>query len=88
MQARPELGRVFRQEWYRGEAEDVFSAIARDARVTVPYGSFRDALRTRETTALEPNVVDNKYFVRGIGEVEELAVKGGREKLVLVDVLA
>ena len=56
--------------------------------VTVPYGSFRHALRTRETTALEPGVVDNKYFVRGIGEVAELAVKGPKEKLVLVDVLS
>lgn len=88
MQARPVLGRSFRQEWYRGEAEDVFAAIGLDARVTVPYGSFRHALWTRETTALEPDVVDNKYFVRGIGEVAELAVKGPAEKLVLVDVLS
>jgi len=87
MQARPELGRNFRQEWYRGEAEDVFVAVGLDAPVTVPYGSFRHALRTRETTALEPGVVDNKYFVRGIGEVAELAVKGPTEKLLLVDVL-
>jgi hypothetical protein len=88
MQARPQLGRLFRQEWYRGEAEDVFAAIDLDAPVTVPYGSFRHALRTRETTALEPGVVDNKLYVRGIGEVAELAVKGQREKLVLVDVLS
>lgn len=87
MQARPELGRSFRQEWYQGEAEDVFAAIGLDAPVRVPYGSFRHALRTRETTALEPDVVDNKYFVRGIGEVAELAVKGPTEKLLLVDVL-
>ncbi len=87
MQARPDLGRSFRQEWYQGEAEDVFAAIGLDAPVRVPYGSFRHALRTRETTALEPDVVDNKYFVRGIGEVAELAVKGPAEKLLLVDVL-
>lgn len=88
MQARPELGRKFRQEWYRGAAEDVFTAIGINVPVTVPYGAFRHSLRTRETTALEPGVVDNKYFVRGIGEVAELAVKGGQEKLVLVDVLS
>jgi hypothetical protein len=88
MQAHPQLGRTFRQEWYRGEAEDVFTAVGLDVRVTVPYGSFRHALRTRETTALEPGVVDNKYYVRGIGEVAELAVRGPREKLVLVDVLS
>jgi hypothetical protein len=88
MQARPELGRKFRQEWYRGEAEDVFTAIGLDVPVKVPYASFRHALRTAETTALEPEVVDNKYFVRGIGEVAEVAVRGATEKLVLVDVLS
>jgi hypothetical protein len=86
MQAHPQLGRAFRQEWLPGEAEDVFSVIDLHARATVPYGSFR-AIRTKETTALEPGVVDNKLFVRGIGEVQEQAVKGGSEKLVLVDVL-
>src|SRR5262249_2259382 len=76
MQSRPQLGRLFRQEWRPGEAEDVFAAIDLDTPVTVPYGSFRHALRTRETTALEPGVVDNKLFVRGIGEVAELTVRG------------
>jgi hypothetical protein len=88
MQARPELGRKFRQEWYRGQAEDVFSVSALSTRVTVPAGSFRHALRTRETTALEPGVVDRKYYVRGIGEVVEAAVKGPQEKLVLIDVIS
>lgn len=55
--------------------------------MTVPFGTFHHALRTKEATALEPEVVDNKVFVRGIGEVQELAVKGPVEKLTLVDVL-
>ena len=88
MQARPQLGRTFRQEWYAGEAEDVFTAIDLSAPVRVPFGSFRHALRTKETTALEPGVVDNKYYVHGIGEVLEKTVKGGSEFLVLVEVLS
>jgi hypothetical protein len=86
MQTHPKLGRKFRQEWLRGEAEDVFAATARHARVTSPYGTFR-ALRTRETSALEPRVVDAKHYVRGIGEVSEASVKGGHETLALVDVV-
>ena len=58
------------------------------ASVHVPAGNFTNALRTEETTRLEPDVVDNKYFVRGIGEVEEVAVKGGTEKLVLVEIIS
>ena len=88
MQAHPQVGRKFRQEWYQGHAEDVFKVIDRSAPVTVPYGSFRHALRTAETNALEPTVLDNKYYVRGIGEVAELAVKGPREAVRLVEIIS
>ena len=87
MQATPEVGRRFRQEWFPGHAEDTYKALNLAASVSVPYGSFANALQTRETTALEPGVVDNKYYVRGTGEVEELAVRGPLEKLTLVDVI-
>jgi hypothetical protein len=86
MQAQPQLGRWFRQEWYAGEAADTFRAVDLSARASVPYGCFTSALRTEERTALEPKVLDNKYYVQGIGEVVEVAVKGPTEKLVLVDV--
>ncbi len=50
----------------------------------MPYGSFRHALKTEETTALEPGVIDNKFYVRGIGEVVETSVTGPLEQLQLV----
>lgn len=87
VQAQPQLGRKFRQEWSPGNAEDQFKALTKNASIAVPYGTFHHALRTQETTALEPAVVDNKYYVAGLGQVEEVAVKGPLEKLVLVDVL-
>jgi len=88
MEAHPEIGRKFRQEWYKGQAEDQFAAVSLAARVKVPYGSFGHALKTEETTSLEPGVLDNKYYVRGIGEVAEVSAKGPVEKLLLVDVKA
>jgi hypothetical protein len=87
MQAHPQVGRRFRQEWYQGHAEDTFKALDLSAPVTVPYGTFPHALKTKETTALEPAVVDNKYYAKGIGELEELAVKGPLEKLKLVEII-
>jgi hypothetical protein len=87
MQKHPELGRRFRQEWLKGEAEDTFKAIDLDAHVRVRFGSFDHALRTEEKTALEPDVVDNKYYVKGIGEVLEKTVKGGNEHSELVEVI-
>jgi len=88
MQTRPQIGRKFRQEWYAGQAEDGYQALHRSTAITVPCGSFQHALRTEEDTALEPGVLDNKWYVAGIGEVEELAVKGPLERLVLIEVLA
>jgi hypothetical protein len=60
MQRHPKLGRRFRQEWSSGVAEDQFRAAAKDLTVRVPYGTFHSALRTYETTALEPGVLDTK----------------------------
>lgn len=87
MQAHPEVGRRFRQEWYRGQAEDTYVARDLATRSTIPYGTYPHAMRTAEHTALEPDVHDAKYYVRGIGEVEEVTVSGGHEKFVLVDVI-
>jgi hypothetical protein len=88
MQAHPAFGRQFRQEWSAGHAEDRFKVIGLDVPVTVPAGSFRHALRTSEQTDLEPGVLDNKFYVRGIGEVVETAVRGPAERLVLVEIIS
>lgn len=83
----PQIGRWFRQEWFAGEAEDRFRALSTGASVTVRFGRFHGALRTEEKTDLEPGVIDNKFFVQGVGDVKEVTVKGGNEMMELVDVL-
>ena len=88
MQARPQVGRQFRQEWFKGQAEDTFSVVSLSARVTVPFGTFRHALRTEETTVLEPEVLDNKYYVKGIGEVTERSIRGPREVTRLIEIIS
>jgi hypothetical protein len=40
----------------------------------------------RETTPLEPGVVDHKIYVRGIGTVREETVRGGNERYQLVSI--
>jgi hypothetical protein len=87
MQAHPQMRRSFRQEWYAGQAEDVYRAVSRAGQVSVPYGRFRNALKTEETTALEPAVLDAKYYVRGIGEVAEVSQRGPTEALRLVEII-
>lgn len=80
----PKVGLVGRQEFFKGEAEDHFRVLDLKASVSVPFTSTLRALRTREWTPLEPATVDNKYYVRGVGTVREIAVKGPVEKLELV----
>ena len=63
----------FRQEYYPGQAEDTFWIVSLTQPVSVPYGHFDEALLTLEFTRLEPKVIDEKEYVRGVGLVRESA---------------
>ena len=78
MPARPSVGASFRQEFLRGHAEDHFRIIGLVGMAT------KNALLTREWTPLEPEVVDHKLYVRGIGLVDERTTRGGDERNALV----
>jgi hypothetical protein len=86
MPAKPRVGESFRQEYFKGQAEDHFQILSLNASVKVPYTSSKHALLTKEWTPLEPDVLDHKLYVRGIGNVKEETVKGGNERIVLVAV--
>jgi hypothetical protein len=86
MPAHPRVGDGGFQEYWKGHAEDHYRVLSVNARIAVPYGSFEHAIRTKETSPLEPGIVDNKYYVRGIGEVFEGSVKGPEETARLVSV--
>jgi hypothetical protein len=83
MPANPRVGQTGRQEYYKGHAEDHFRIAA--VLATVTSGTPNSVL-TEETTPLEPGVVDNKLYVRGIGTVTELTMKGGDERNQLISV--
>jgi len=69
MQAHPKVGQSYRQEYYKGEAEDMAKAISLDESVRVPYGSFDGVLETKEWTPLEPSYAEHKYYAGGVGQV-------------------
>ena len=86
MPARPRVGQTGRQEYYKGHAEDHFAVVSVRARVSVPYLSSTRAVLTKEWTPLEPGTLDHKYYVRGVGQVKEVTVKGPTERNVLLSV--
>jgi hypothetical protein len=86
MPARPTRGLSGRQEIYPGHADDRYRVVSLRAAVRTPYVSSRAALLTEEWTPLEPGVLDHKLYVRGIGTVLEVTVRGGDERNTLVSV--
>jgi hypothetical protein len=73
----PEVGMAYRQEYYAGEAEDNGEILSLDERVEVPFGSFDHVLMTKDTTPLEPKVLEHKFYARGVGPVLAVSISGG-----------
>ena len=85
MPSHPRVGQRFRQEYLNGHAQDHFQVLSLHAKVTTPAVSSSRALLTKEWTPLEPGVLDHKLYVRDVGLVDELTVKGGNERNTLVN---
>jgi len=86
MMANPIVGVVYRQEYYEGEAEDKAEVLSLNGSVTVPAGSYENCLRTKDWNPLEMETIEEKYYATGIGVVQEVTVKGGDEKVVLISI--
>ncbi len=85
MLAHPRRGNEYAQEVAPGVAEDRAEVISLRRTVRVPAGRFRDCLQTLETTPLDPNAREFKYYARDIGLVLVTDEEGtDREELVSV----
>jgi hypothetical protein len=69
------LGARYYQEIAPKIAEDRAEIIDMGGIVHTPKGDFMDTLITRETSALEPDVVELKYYAAGIGLIQEEDLK-------------
>jgi hypothetical protein len=84
--ADPKPGATYREEYYAGQAEDGAEILSLDAHAKVPYGTFDHVLQTRNFTPLEPNLVEEKFYARGVGPVLEITVTGGSDRTELLQV--
>ena len=84
MPAEPRVGDGYAQEYSKGVAEDHGEILAVDASVSIGYGDFDKVVRTEDTTPLEPDLVEQKYYAPGVGVVMEKTVAGGEELVELV----
>jgi hypothetical protein len=85
MKAHPAIGDFYRQEFSLNNAEDYGKTIGLNATVTVPYGTFEHCLKSEETTPLEPDALEDKFYAAGVGNVLTVdLVSGERDELVQI----
>jgi hypothetical protein len=84
MPAEPRVGDGYRQEYYPGVAEDRAEVLDLDTSLTLAYDVFDDLVKTEESSPLEPEVVEHKFYAEGTGLVLERTVAGGDEVVELV----
>ncbi len=86
MPADPEPGLSYRQEYYKGKAEDRGAVITvGEERVEVPAGFYdKDVLMTRDLVPLEPKVEEIKFYAPGVGPLLSMHTDGpgGRATLI------
>ena len=86
MEANPQVGDQYRQEYLKHVAEDMAEVLSLDGNATVPAGTFTGCVVTKDFSPLERKVIENKWFARGIGLVKSMNVKGGTDTSELVSV--
>ena len=86
MPANPRPTDAYRQEYFRGHAEDQAWIVQRNASTTVPYGTRHHLVRSFEWTRMEKRVLSLKLYAPGLGIVREKDMSGGNESFVLVSV--
>jgi hypothetical protein len=82
--AHPQVGMTYREEYYKGHAEDGAQIQGVDALAKVPYGRFEHGIQTRNFSGIEPNVIEEKIYAKGVGVVLEITVSGGSDRTELV----
>jgi hypothetical protein len=85
--ADPVAGMQYRQEYHEGEAEDNGEILSTDEQAEVPAGHYENALLTKDTITIEPDVLEYKLYAPEVGPVLVFGVSGGagREELVTIE---
>jgi len=85
--AQPQVGQRYRQEYKKGDAEDNGEVLAMNNLVEVKAGQYRRTLVTMDTSTIEPDVVEFKFYAPNVGPLLALDIAGGaaREELVKIE---
>jgi hypothetical protein len=77
-------GILYRQEFDKGNAQDIAKVVAFNQTVTVPFGTLTGCIKTEEWSTLESGPHDNKLYCPQVGTALEIGGDGTRTELVSV----
>jgi hypothetical protein len=86
MLAEPQVGDVYRQEYYLGRAEDVGKVIAIGGSVSVPHATYDSIIVTEDWSLLTAGGVEEKTYAPGVGFVRERLAGSSAVASELVDI--
>ncbi len=67
MLAAPKVGDTYRQEYFKGVAENMGTIVALNEKVVVPHGSYEGCLKVRDWSRIDKTVNDHKYYCPMVG---------------------
>ena len=85
MKAHPAVGDFYRQEFSLNNAEDFAQTLSLNEVVTLRARTFNRCLKSEETTPLEPDLLEDKFYAPGVGNILTVdANTGTRSELVRI----
>lgn len=87
MKANPLIGEKYRQEYYKGVAEDMAEIVSLGETVETRYKTFSDCLKTKDWNPLESGSEEYKYYCPETGNVvlEIIIESGERIELIWIE---
>ena len=83
MPANPKPGEPYRQEYSPNNAEDMGQIVAVGETVTVPAGTFKGCVKTKDWSLLESGS-ENKWYAKGVGVVQAKSTVGEFATLISI----
>jgi hypothetical protein len=74
MPVKPTPGPSFYTEFRPGVAEDKGQVLRVDAKLKIPYGSYKNVIVIRDTNPLDPQLVSLKWYAKDVGLLKTVRV--------------
>lgn len=79
MLANPQVGDAYREEFYFKHAEDEAEVLETGFKLNTPFGHFKNCIKTKNWTRLEPDIIEHKIYAPGYGLIKEINLTDNTE---------